>query len=388
MKTLPFYLLRNVSVPFVLTTVVILLALSLERLLRLVDLIVSEGASISSAFLLLSYLQPHYLGLAVPAALFFSIMIGFRKMHEQSELVVMQSAGVPYNMLAKPALMFAAGLMVVMFLVSAYLQPIGRYSYRADLQDLKSGYASLRVKPSVFQKIDDNIIVRADRVSLDGQTLFGFFASVEEENGRRIILASRAVIVPPADLSHIQGADDRMTIVLHDGQIIREKDGQDPSLLSVNSYPWRLPLPPYAPYGVRGQDERELTFFELLDGGRDSIAHTIKPEYISAEIHSNLVNVLSLPILALLAIPLALMGAGRTGQAKGIVIGILILIIYEKTLGVSSALVRGGDLHPFFALWCPYLILMAVAIASFMRMAGLSLHDIFARFNQKGAANE
>ncbi|MDP7142117.1 MAG: LptF/LptG family permease [Alphaproteobacteria bacterium] len=388
MHTLSRYLLRNLTVPFALTVIVILLALSLERFLRIIDVVVGEGASFGAAISLLAYLQPHYLGLAIPAALFLSVMLAFRKMHEQSELVVMQSAGMPYGLLIRPALLFSLVMMIVMFLIVAFGQPIGRYSYRAELQNVSAGYQTLRVKPGVFQKIGDDITLRADRVSRDGSVLFGFFADVQKDDNtlndgdyaadgkrRTFILASQAIVVSPKELKDIKGADKRLTILLQDGQIIQEKPGEDPSLLSVNAYPWRLPVPPHEPYGVRGQDEREMTLPELFSGGPDNVNHDIERGKMQAELHARLVSVLSLPVLAFLALPLSLIGSGRSGKATGIVLGVLILILYEKILGIGETMVRNDVVSPALAVWFPFTVIASVSVILFLRLAGVTVKE-------------
>ena len=54
----------------------------------------------------------------------------------------------------------------------------------------------------------------------------------------------------------------------------------------------------------RGEDEREMTLLELWAASRNAPAH-IDPE-ISAELNGRLVRILTLPLLPLMAIPLAI----------------------------------------------------------------------------------
>ena len=92
-----------------------------------------------------------------------------------------------------------------------------------------------------------------------------------------------------------------------------------------------------------------------------------------AEKHSRLVFVLSVPVLALLAIPLALLGSGRTGRAYGMALGVVILILYEKILGFGEAFAALGSLSTWTGLWTPLSILAivtAVMIAAWMDAPG------------------
>ena len=54
-----------------------LLVLLAERMVRLLDATLGKKNSFAVVFELLAYLVPHYLGLAVPAALFLGLLFGF-----------------------------------------------------------------------------------------------------------------------------------------------------------------------------------------------------------------------------------------------------------------------------------------------------------------------
>ena len=63
-----------------------------------------------------------------------------------------------------------------------------------------------------------------------------------------------------------------------------------------------------------------------------------------------------MPLLPLLAAPLALAG-GQRSQRSGIVFGLLILVVYYEALSFGEALAKRELLAPWLGLWLPFVAL-------------------------------
>ena len=66
----------------------------------------------------------------------------------------------------------------------------------------------------------------------------------------------------------------------------------------------------------------------------------------------------SVPLLPLLAAPLALAGRVRSRRG-GIVVGLLILIVYYEALNFGDAMAKRELLSPVLGLWLPFALLLA-----------------------------
>jgi lipopolysaccharide export system permease protein len=99
------YVLREVMKPLGATLAVGLLLLLAERLVRLLDTTLGKQNSFSAVFELLAYLVPHYLGTAVPGALFLGLLFGFNKLSKNQELDAMHAAGVGLHRLLRPVVL-------------------------------------------------------------------------------------------------------------------------------------------------------------------------------------------------------------------------------------------------------------------------------------------
>ena len=85
-KALDLYLLRQIMPTLFVTLLVAAVILLLERMLRLLDIAVGNGVSTLVVVQMLFNLIPHYIGLALPAALFLGVLLAFRRLSSQSEL--------------------------------------------------------------------------------------------------------------------------------------------------------------------------------------------------------------------------------------------------------------------------------------------------------------
>lgn len=347
---------------FIFVVLILVLALSLERLLRLVDEVTTSGAPIARAFLLLFYLQPHYLGLAIPAALFLAVMLGVRRLHEQSELVIFHASGCSLLRVLAPMLAIAGLLAAVMLLLVAYAQPYSRYAFRAEYHTIRQTQQQVQLRPHAFQRLSDRLVLRIEAVKPGNPaTVEGFFSEATDEDGSRTVISAASATVTMATGLPV-------SLQLHEGSIIKQRADGKMQYIAFNEYSWSPSIAAATPYGARGQDKRELTLHELLHGGVKGVTLDATADERIAELNLRLVQVASLPLLVMLAIPLALIGGNRGGRAYGLGLGLVVLVLYQKILGFGQALAASGKLPPILVLWGPWLVvLMAASILLFYR---------------------
>src|SRR5271170_6166374 len=105
----------------------------LTQALRFIDFIVNQGVSIMIFLELTLLLIPSLLLMILPPALFCAVLFVYNKLKSDSELIVMQAAGLSRWRLAAPALEVAAGVALVTYMVAFYLQPASYGRFR-DMQ--------------------------------------------------------------------------------------------------------------------------------------------------------------------------------------------------------------------------------------------------------------
>jgi len=358
--TLSSYLLRTISGPFLVTLFVAQLALMLERLLRLMEVLANEGAEVGTVVKLMAYLFPHYLGLALPAAVFLGVLLGVRSLWVGSELSVILASGLGLGQFVRPVLWAALVLTVFNLVNFGFLQPYSRYLYRSTLHDVTEASVTLGLPEGVFVEVKDGLVLRAQKIRDGGRRLIGFFGQFRDSNGRETtVTAAEAAVTTNPDT----GA---LVLRLVNGSLVQDGPRSLPGMASFSQYDWVLPITRGVRYGPRGRDERELDLPELVRAlGAPPPGRTRAD--VSAELNGRLVQGLSLMFLAALAVPLGVLGGSRGGRALGLPLGIFLIILYQKTLAFGESFAANGTVPAALGLWLPFFLFAALALSLLAR---------------------
>ncbi len=295
MNTFDRYVLRETLRPFAVTLVIALLVLLVERMLRILDLVLGSQGPLKLLLEMLAYLVPHYIGFALPFGLFLGVLLGIHRLSRDSEIDVIQSAGVGAHRLLRPIMITALAVAALSAVTLSYLQPYGRYAYRAMVHSISNAFISAILNEGVFAQIGDTTFL-AEEANSDGQRFIRVFVHRNEGQGDWKVLTSRqgklergSVTRPPAiwlyDGVQLSGtgtetaATDQETDsrgVLHFEALRRELDSNSQEV-----------------FRERGQDEREMTLLELWQQ-RDSPPEGVRSSDLIAELNGRIVRVLTI----------------------------------------------------------------------------------------------
>lgn len=369
MSTLSRYIVGQTLRPMATTILVALLALLAERALRVVDMVIGWRGSLFAIFEMLSYLVPHYMGLALPAALFLGIFLSTARMAREGELDAMQAGGAGLWRYTRP-LFFAALLLTGLhLLLVGYLQPYSRYAYRAAVFAVTNVSFQTLLEPGVFTTLG-NTTYHVRTLDANKERFERLFLYSELDNGDSVVVTARRGEI------RVEGATRPVLLELEDGvqQVLpgvttRSELRRLPRSLTLRFRHFTTDLRGTEPVGFRprGEDERELTLDELWLM-RDRPPPHIKAHEIAAEFDGRLARSLSIPVLPFLAVPLAL-GRRRGRRSYGFVVGVLALVGYHQILQTGEGLADNGVLGTATALWLPTAAFVLLSTAVFLRRA-------------------
>jgi lipopolysaccharide export system permease protein len=337
---------------------VTLVALLLERILRLLDLLSGSNDRFGFVAQLAVNLVPHYLGLTLPAAFFLALIVVINRMNQASEVDALLASGVSLTRLAAPYLCLAAALSAVSLLVFGFLQPYSRYAYRAVLHSAQNAGWNGLVPAETILVPSDNLTMTTDEADPAGQRLSRIFI-------RRITPAGREEITT-AGMAELRRTTDgkNVQLVLQNGQQLRFDAQGHPQMLAFKEFTMQLPVSgPARLLRARGGDERELTLFELAaqaESGRSAIPR----ETLKGELYGRLARSLSLPLLPLLGVPLGL-AAKRSGRAPGAIVGGLLLLAFHHLLQLGEGLAATGRAPAELAVGGPFAVFALIAFGVF-----------------------
>lgn len=347
------YILKRVALPLLATVGIAMAALLLERLIRLLDLFANRGGPLNIVLKMLANLVPHYLGIAVPAALFVGVLYSSMRLSSDSELDAMRASGLSLRRLLMPILALSIVLAIVSAYLIGFLQPYTRFAYRALVHlVVETAWDSAIERGAFFSGFGGKTILIGD-ISEGGSKLSQIFVKEVDENGQDLVTtAESGQLERNADLS--------LVLTLHNGVRTETTPGTNQSK-AVAFTELELPMDTVAPepFRNRGERESELDFFELIHA-YFNVPPGLHIEDIMGELNSRLVRTVSIIFLPLLAMPIGV-SSRRTSKGVRMLVGILFLVAYFQILQFGRDAVGSGIMGSAIALWLPFAVFGSVS---------------------------
>ncbi len=359
------YVLRQVLMPLGASLAIGLLMLLAERLVRLLDTTMGKNNSFGAVFELLAYLVPHYLGTAVPAALFIGLLFGFSKLSKNNELDAMLASGVGLHRLAWPVFLLAIIFSLASVAIFGWLQPMTRYAYRSVVFDILSVDAFYLAEEGVFMQSGSRtfILDKLDRSNSTFSRIFLF--DYQGPNGAETLTASNGVLIPvPGQTRPVLRLNNGHRLVVERWPTISK--GIEPVPAGVAEFTTTdTPLGKVSKdlFRPRGADEQELFITELFS--TPNTKETQNTEVgMRAEFHRRVVSILSMLLLPFLALPFAI-GRARSPRAYRIVVALALLVAFHEIVQQGALATKSSGYSPWLTQWLPLSILAAFAFYRF-----------------------
>jgi lipopolysaccharide export system permease protein len=357
------YVLRQVLMPLGASLAIGLLMLLAERLVRLLDNTLGKNNSFGAVFELLAYLVPHYLGTAVPAALFIGLLFGFSKLSKSNELDAMLAAGIGLHRLAWPVFLLAMIFTLASLLIFGWLQPVTRYAYRSLIFDITSVDAFYLAEEGVFMQSGSRTFI-LDQLDRSDSTFKRIFLFEDRgAKGSETLTASNGVLIP------IPGQT-RPVLRLNNGHRLAmdrwPAPGEAPALAGVAEFTTTdTPLGKVSKdlFRPRGADGAELYLTELFSGDTAKYP-AVGNDAFRAELHRRIVSILSMLLLPFLALPFAI-GRARSPRAYRIAVALALLVGYHEIVQQGALATRSSGISPWLTQWLPLVLLAAFAFWRF-----------------------
>jgi len=359
------YVLKQVATPLVTAMSIGLLVLLAERMVRLLDVTLGKKNSFGVVFELLAYLVPHYLGLALPAAMFLGLLFGFNKMSKDSEIDAFMAAGAGLHRLARPVLGLALILALVSLVIFGWLQPHTRYAYRSVLFTVKNVEVFYLAEEGVFMQAGTRTFI-LDKLSRGDNAFERIFLFDDKgANGSETVTAARgSLIEAPTDPRPILRLEDGLRMEIKGWPRFGDESEPPEALVgtfqTVDTPLGRISDKAFRP---RGEDQRELTLPELYQAlynpPEGMTLNAIRSEY-----HRRLVSIATVLMLPILAIPFAL-GRRRGQRAYRFGVALIILVAFHEVLEQGAVTTRVHGTSPYLAMWLPFALLSSFAVWRF-----------------------
>ena len=354
LPTLDRYLLRQLVPPFAVALGTMLVALLLERLLTLFNHLASSGSSIATLLSLLSDLLPHYMGLALPAALCIAIFMTVNRMSDHNEIDVLCAGHISLLRISQPYIKVGAILAVLSVFLYGYIQPIARYDYREGFYFARHTGWAPHLQSDMFASTSSTTMLTADHVDQGGSRLKNIFIRNLKDNGKA------ELITAPRGLLTLSERDQATQLDLWDGVIVHVNTPEmpDDTHVTITHFEHIARIiertKSRQAFRSRGDDEREMTTPELLQAlrhGSPRISYIV----LRSELDFRLTRAISIMFIPLLTIAFAV-GRKRRKSVIGQIMLAIILVGFNEILLFGHSMATNGKASVWLTLWVPEII--------------------------------
>jgi lipopolysaccharide export system permease protein len=348
------YIFRTTLGVFLLVLVSLTLLIWITQALRDLDLMTNQGQNILAFVGITGLLVPLLVLIIAPMAFMVAMAYVLNKLSTDSELIVMNAAGMPPWYLFRPFLAVAGLVALLQIVLAAYLSPKGLRVLRQWATEVRADLVTNIVHEGRFTSLEGGQLTLYIRERPPNGQLLGLLIDDQRDpKERSTFLAEQGEILK----------NDRGTyLLLANGSVQRHEAGErDPKIVLFDRYAFDLSQLAKDAQNVK-YPARERYLWELFNPNEDDLLYAEQPEQVRAELHDRIIALLY--PLAIAVLMFAYLGAPRTTrQSRNVsLLAAIGAVLILRVAGFFGTLV--GPRMPA-ALIIPYATLAAAFVLGY-----------------------
>ena len=356
MKRIVFsYVFRETLTPFGLGILVFTTVLLLQRIIRLIEMIVNKGVPPGSVLKLILYLLPYFFVFTIPMALLLAVLVAFSRLQSDSEITALKASGLSLGQLLPPVFLLATLCYIVTTAITLAVLPYANHGFRNLLYTVGKTKALVGIKERVFIDDFEGIVLYVDRMPVKSDRMDGVLVLDQRSSDDPFTIVARTgtVLSDPETLT--------TTLRLRDGSIHRAREkGRIYQKVDFELYDLNLNLGNHID-GPRVKKDRELTIGELYKKAGMVRAEGENDAPQRVEIHSRFAMPVACFVFALLGVPLALQPV-RSSRSVGFPLSIAVFALYYVLQKGGEAMGAQGKLPALASAWAPNVLIGSLAV--------------------------
>ena len=292
------------------------------------------------------YRLPGFLELIIPVSFFLSIMLSYGRFHVDSEMVILEAAGVSPGKLMWMTLVLAIITMILTATITLWLKPNGEKRVEILLKEQRNLTEFDTLASGRFQTLrSGKRVTYTEALSDDGELQNVFINEYKQSNAH--------------------GPKDVVTIVAESGENVIDATGNRFILLKNGMRYSGVPgsadyqVIEYEEYGqlvakakAPAQSRRRAAIPSLELLSMETLTHV-------AELHWRLSVILLVPVIAVMAIPLSKVNP-RQGRFTRLVPGLILCFLYVISLSAGRAAIEKAQMPQEIGLWWIHALFIAI----------------------------
>lgn len=365
-KTTYFYILKEVLPIFFIGLMTFTIILLMDKILKLIELIVTRGVSISQILKLLLFISPSFLIFTIPMAVLLGTLLSFGRLSGDSEIIAFKASGMSLYQLFLPiGVLSIFGCLLTTYLVF-YGLPWGNRGFMSTLYVIAQSKADIEIKERVFNDAFDGIVVYVDKVPIHGKKIEGILIYDERDPAKiGTIFAKEGFLMSNPKSQEI-------ILRLFNGDIHRfEPRGNVYQKVRFDAYDLRLELTKaFTAIGKKLKD-KEMSIDEIKEKMKKMEGNGEDTTSLKVELHKRFAFPFACIVFGLIGVPLGIQPR-RSGRSYGFVFSILIILSYYISLTASEILAVRHTVPTFLAGWAPNFLFGGLGVYLLIKAANES----------------
>ncbi len=322
------YIFRMAASAFLLCLGALTGVIWISSAIREMDLVSGKGQTLL-VFLQVTLLTlPALVMIIAPIALFGAVLYTLNKLNSDSELIVMNAAGMAPVRVARPLGALTLLVAILTAYITIFAMPQSFRSLRDMLTKIRADVVTKFIQQGRFVTIDKGITFHFAEKTPSGAMIGVFIHDARDANRQTTYVAERGRIIDNEGAAYI---------VLENGSIHRQQDAQrDNAIVVYDRYAIDLDQ-----FGADGEKivykPRERTTWELLNVDPKELYAQLQAGRFRSELHERFAGPLY-PFACMLIGFAALGGAKTTRQGRGSAIAAAVIaMVALRILGFGAA---------------------------------------------------
>jgi len=365
-RTTYLYILKDIFPVFFIGLMVFTIILLMDKIFKLIEMIVNRGVGFSEIIMLLVFISPSFLIFTIPMAVLLSILITFGRLSGDSEIIAFKASGMSLYQLFLPVSIFSIGAYLLTTFLVLYGLPWGNQGFKTTLYRIAQSKADIEIKERVFNDTFDGLVVYVEKVPMEGKKIEGILIYDERDQGK-----TNTIFAKEGFLSS-NPASQEVTLRLFSGDIHRfDPRSNVYQKVAFDTYDLRLELGKAISGLGRKLKDHEMSIDDIKEKikkksgtGEDTTAQEV-------ELQKRYAIPFACIVFGLLGVPLGIQPR-RSGRSYGFVFSILILLTYYISLMASEILALRQTLPVFLAGWAPNFLFGGLGIYLLIKAANES----------------